>query len=88
MCWRSASWQPSTMAEDSMCYSAQIQADYRRYVRMFGAQMNIHEFARLFFERAEGSKAKDGGRQGGQKLRRHEFSCSQHRTRKTTCKAM
>lgn len=41
-----------------MCYSAQIQADYRRYVRMFGAQMNIHEFARLFFERAEGSKAK------------------------------
>ena len=25
---------------------------------MFGAQMNIREFARLFFERAEGSKAK------------------------------
>jgi putative SOS response-associated peptidase YedK len=41
-----------------MCYSAQIQADYRKYVRMFGAQMSIHEFARLFFERAEGSKAK------------------------------
>lgn len=41
-----------------MCYSAQIQADYRKYVRMFGAQMSIGEFARLFFERAEGSKAK------------------------------
>lgn len=41
-----------------MCYSAQIQADYRRYVKMFGAQMDIREFARLFWERAEGSKAK------------------------------
>ncbi|CAE6712182.1 SOS response-associated peptidase family protein [Paraburkholderia nemoris] len=42
-----------------MCYSAQIQADYRRFVRMFGAIMDIGEFSRLFFERAEGvSKAK------------------------------
>ncbi|PRY06001.1 SOS response-associated peptidase family protein [Paraburkholderia sp. BL25I1N1] len=42
-----------------MCYSAQIQADYRKFVRMFGAIMDIGEFARLFFERAEGvSKAK------------------------------
>ncbi|PRX26112.1 putative SOS response-associated peptidase YedK [Paraburkholderia sp. BL18I3N2] len=42
-----------------MCYSAQIQADYRKFVRTFGALMDIHEFARLFFERAEGiSKAK------------------------------
>jgi putative SOS response-associated peptidase YedK len=41
-----------------MCYSAQILADYRRYVRMFGAQMSLHEFARLFFERAEDSQAK------------------------------
>ncbi|WP_277182797.1 SOS response-associated peptidase family protein [Caballeronia sp. BR00000012568055] len=41
-----------------MCYSAQIQAGYRRYVKMFGAQMDIREFARLFWERAEGSKAK------------------------------
>ncbi|MGF6370887.1 putative SOS response-associated peptidase YedK [Paraburkholderia sp. RAU6.4a] len=42
-----------------MCYSAQIVADYRKFVRTFGATMDIHEFARLFFERAEGiSKAK------------------------------
>ncbi|ANB77698.1 hypothetical protein AYM40_35165 [Paraburkholderia phytofirmans OLGA172] len=41
-----------------MCYSAQILSDYRKYVKMFGAQMSIAEFARLFFERAEGSKAK------------------------------
>ncbi|MDN7408010.1 SOS response-associated peptidase family protein [Burkholderia vietnamiensis] len=41
-----------------MCYSAQIQADYRRYVKMFGAHMDIEEFARLYFERVEGSKAK------------------------------
>lgn len=41
-----------------MCYSAQIEADYRKYVKMFGAQMDIREFARLYWERAEGSKAK------------------------------
>ncbi|MFM0036252.1 SOS response-associated peptidase family protein [Paraburkholderia strydomiana] len=42
-----------------MCYSAQIQADYRKFLRTFGAIMDIGEFARLFFERAEGvSKAK------------------------------
>lgn len=33
-----------------MCYSAQIQADYRKFVRMFSATMSIREFARLFFE--------------------------------------
>jgi putative SOS response-associated peptidase YedK len=41
-----------------MCYSAQIQADYRKYVKTCGAHMDIEEFARLYFERAEGSKAK------------------------------
>ena len=40
-----------------MCYSAQIEADYRKYVHMFGAQISIREFARLYWERAEGSKA-------------------------------
>ncbi|MGF7000820.1 SOS response-associated peptidase family protein [Paraburkholderia sp. GAS32] len=41
-----------------MCYSAQIQADYRKYVRMFGAHMSIREFAQLYWERAEGSNIK------------------------------
>jgi hypothetical protein len=41
-----------------MCYSAQIEADYRKYVKMFGAQMDVREFARLYWERAEGNKAK------------------------------
>lgn len=41
-----------------MCYSAQIWADYRRYVRTFGAHMDIAEFARLYFLQAEGSGAK------------------------------
>ena len=38
-----------------MCYSAQVIADYKKFVRTFGATMDIHEFARLFFERAEGA---------------------------------
>jgi putative SOS response-associated peptidase YedK len=42
-----------------MCYSAQILADYRKFVRMFGARISIKEFIQLFWERAEGSsKAK------------------------------
>ncbi|MBP0595072.1 SOS response-associated peptidase family protein [Paraburkholderia sp. LEh10] len=37
-----------------MCYSAQIEADYKRFIRMFGATIDIREFARLYWERAEG----------------------------------
>lgn len=42
-----------------MCYSAQIVADYRKYVKMFGPDMDIREFARLYWERVEGSGAKN-----------------------------
>ncbi len=33
-----------------MCYSAQIEADYRKYVKMFGAVMSLREFAELYWE--------------------------------------
>jgi putative SOS response-associated peptidase YedK len=33
-----------------MCYSAQIEADYRKYVKTFGATMSIREFADLYWE--------------------------------------
>jgi putative SOS response-associated peptidase YedK len=41
-----------------MCYSAQIEADYKKYVKAFGASLNLREFAILYWERANGSKAK------------------------------
>jgi hypothetical protein len=42
-----------------MCYSAQILADYRRYVRQFGAGMSLEDFAQLYLGLVEGaSKAK------------------------------
>lgn len=41
-----------------MCYSARIWADYRKYVRVYGADVSIAEFARLFVDRAGGAKAK------------------------------
>jgi len=41
-----------------MCYSAQIEADYRTYVRMFGAHISIREFVELFWTRAKGTKVK------------------------------
>nr|WP_172685533.1 SOS response-associated peptidase family protein [Burkholderia pseudomallei]AJL34892.1 hypothetical protein pBPS009 [Burkholderia pseudomallei] len=34
-----------------MCYSAKIQANYREYVRRYGADMDIETFRRLYFAR-------------------------------------
>jgi putative SOS response-associated peptidase YedK len=39
-----------------MCYSAQIQADYRRYARMFGAHLSLPEFVELYWHRRKGAK--------------------------------
>ena len=41
-----------------MCYSARILADYRRYVRMFGATASLAEFVDLFLRRANDSEAR------------------------------
>ena len=41
-----------------MCYSAQVWTNYRKYVRAFGADIDIAQFVRLYVERAEGSGAK------------------------------
>jgi putative SOS response-associated peptidase YedK len=41
-----------------MCYSAQVTADYRKYIKLFGADIDIHEFFRLFWLRQEGGSAK------------------------------
>ncbi|HDR8909165.1 SOS response-associated peptidase family protein [Burkholderia multivorans] len=35
-----------------MCYSAKIEANYREYVRRYGADMDIETFRRLYFARA------------------------------------
>ena len=41
-----------------MCYSAQVWADYRLYVRQFGAELDIEEFYELFWRRSGDSKVK------------------------------
>lgn len=41
-----------------MCYSAQINADYRKYVRHHGADIDLDAFIKLYWERQGGSKAK------------------------------
>ncbi|KWB20831.1 hypothetical protein WL32_17020 [Burkholderia cepacia] len=41
-----------------MCYSAKIQANYREYVRRYGADMDIETFRRLYFARAVASDIK------------------------------
>jgi putative SOS response-associated peptidase YedK len=41
-----------------MCYSAQIEADYRLYMKLFGAQLGIREFVEMFWARARGAKLK------------------------------
>jgi putative SOS response-associated peptidase YedK len=41
-----------------MCYSAEVWADYRAYVREFGANIDIREFVRLYVARRENPKIK------------------------------
>ncbi|MCW5656739.1 MAG: SOS response-associated peptidase family protein [Burkholderiaceae bacterium] len=41
-----------------MCYSARILADYRRYVRMFGAKASLGEFVDLFLRRQSDPEAR------------------------------
>lgn len=41
-----------------MCYSAQLKAEYREFLRDTGARIDIAEFARLYWERSEGAKLK------------------------------
>jgi len=41
-----------------MCFSAKIWADYRRYIKQFGAELDIREFVRLYFDRQQGAKVK------------------------------
>lgn len=41
-----------------MCYSAQIKADYQRFVRTFGARFDLQEFIRLYWEREQGRAIK------------------------------
>src|SRR5215469_10505907 len=36
-----------------MCYSAQIEAAYLKYIRVFGAVIDIHAFVKLYGYRAE-----------------------------------
>jgi len=41
-----------------VCYSAQIWADYRKYVRVWGADIGIQAFVRLYWNRSQGAKIK------------------------------
>lgn len=41
-----------------MCYSAQVVASYRDYVRLHGADVDIHEFVKLYVDRRDGAKLK------------------------------
>ena len=38
-----------------MCYSAQIKADYGRFVRIFGARIDLEAFTKLYWEREQGA---------------------------------
>jgi putative SOS response-associated peptidase YedK len=41
-----------------MCYSAQIRAGYKKFVREFGATMSIKAFFKLYWDRSQGAKIK------------------------------
>ena len=41
-----------------MCYSAQIWQSYQKYVRGWGADIDLKEFIRLYWDRNQGFNAK------------------------------
>lgn len=41
-----------------MCYSAQIRAEYRQFCRMFGGELSLRAFSKLYFERQSDPKIK------------------------------
>jgi len=41
-----------------MCYSAQIWAEHRKYVRAFGVEIDIKEYVKLFWQRNENDRIK------------------------------
>ena len=41
-----------------VCYSAQILASYKKYVRLWGADVSMKDFVRLYWDRAQGAKIK------------------------------
>ena len=41
-----------------MCYSAQVWEQYQKYVKTFGADIDIHAFHKLYVERSHGANAK------------------------------
>jgi putative SOS response-associated peptidase YedK len=43
-----------------MCYSAQIWQSYQKYVRVWGADIDIKEFVRVYWDRSQGLTAKIG----------------------------
>ena len=49
---------PNNSLDPFMCYSAQVWADYRLYVRQYGAELDIKEFYELFWRRDSDSRIK------------------------------
>lgn len=41
-----------------MCYSAQIKAEYGKYVREFGSKLSLREYVQLYWERRDTKKVK------------------------------
>ena len=50
-CRRLLGTQSDSAILSTMCYSAQIRADYRKYKRTWGAEISIMEFVRLYWDR-------------------------------------
>lgn len=41
-----------------MCYSAQIRSEYKQFLRMFGGELSLRAFSKLYFERQSDPKIK------------------------------
>ena len=46
--WAAISWRDKR--ETPVCYSARIEADYRKFVKEYGAIMSLDDFTRMIME--------------------------------------
>ena len=50
--------QKALLSSWHMCYSAQVRASYKKYVREWGADVSLKQFFRLYWLRSQGAKIK------------------------------
>lgn len=64
----SAHWYGQPRRRESVCYSVQVQSDYKKFVVMFGATMSIRDFHESMLKSAASARRRIRATQTGLRL--------------------